>query len=127
MANNLSLTARRLSDWRQPGRVYYVSVPPAGGEVGSRGISLYKAVNGAGAKVEDPPLGGAEIPLQRCKNHDNLSRFIGKPINQTVRVMLWRLLIVMMLQSRCLRSCSDWKKLNYWMLSLSNFLVFINP
>jgi hypothetical protein len=50
-------------------------------------IPVYKAVLSAGAKVEDPPTGGDEIPPWRGKNRD-------KPIKHTVRVMLWRLFIV---------------------------------
>jgi hypothetical protein len=36
-----------------------------------------------------------------------------KAITYTIRVMLRRVLIVMMKQSRCLRSCPDRKELNY--------------
>jgi len=46
-----------------------------------RGIIYYKTVMGAGAKVEDPPTGGDEIPSWRGKNRDEL-------MNYTVRVRL---------------------------------------
>jgi hypothetical protein len=43
----------------------------------------YKFVLGAGAKVEDPPTGGDEIPPWRGKKHD-------KQLTHIVRVMLRR-------------------------------------
>ena len=57
---------------------------------------------------------------ESCKKHDKQLTFI-------VRVMLRRLLIVMMKQSRCLRSRQDRKELNYCMSAFSDFLVFIIP
>jgi hypothetical protein len=47
----------------------------------------YKFVLGAGAKVEDTPAGGDEIPPWRGKNRD-------KFINTTVRVMVRFLLLM---------------------------------
>jgi hypothetical protein len=43
----------------------------------------YELVLGAGAKVEDPPTGGNEIPPWRGKNRD-------KQLTHIVRVMVWR-------------------------------------
>jgi len=46
----------------------------------------YEFVLSAGAKVEDPPIGGDEIPPWRGKKCDNLSRDLGKQLTHIVRV-----------------------------------------
>jgi len=42
----------------------------------------YKFVLGAGAKVEDPPVGGDEIPPWRDKNRDKQLTFIVRVIGR---------------------------------------------
>jgi hypothetical protein len=49
-------------------------------------MSHNKFVLSAGAKVEDPPFGGDEIPPWRGKKCDNLSRERGKQLTHIVRV-----------------------------------------
>jgi len=58
------------------------------------GKNHYKFVLSAGAKVEDPPVGGDEIPPWRDKKCDNLSRDLGKQLTHIVRVSTSMLLLM---------------------------------
>ena len=90
-------------------------------------ISKPEICQGAGFILRAVARVRVHEPLQSCLGSRSKSKNRDKQLTHIVRVMLRCTFIVMMQQSRGLRSCPDMKEFNYWMSALSNFLVFINP